>query len=89
MQLLNHRKNGENQYKALKPALFFFVCVFMKQSREIFSNLVVESYIHHQHLPSNADPAGATRVVGVYSTSEPHLDTQIMFKSQRTADLQP
>lgn len=39
-------------------------------------NLVIESHVHHQHLPSDADPAGATGVVGVHATPEPHLQTQ-------------
>lgn len=38
-------------------------------------NLVIESDVNHQHLPSNADPAGATWVVGVHTASEPHLQT--------------
>ena len=43
-------------------------------------NLVIESNIHHHHLPSDADPAGATGVVGVHTTPEPHLETH---KTQR------
>lgn len=38
-------------------------------------NLIVESNIHHQHLPSDADPARAAGVVGVHAASEPHLET--------------
>lgn len=38
-------------------------------------NLIVESNVHHQHLPSDADPARAAGVVGVHATSEPHLKT--------------
>lgn len=39
-------------------------------------HLVIESHIHHHHLSSDTDPAGATGVVGVHATPEPHLDTQ-------------
>lgn len=53
---------------------------------KLSTNLVIEPHVHHQHLPSDADPAGATGVVGVHATPEPHLQTQahILFKSQRT-----
>lgn len=39
-------------------------------------NLVIQSYVHHHHLPSDADPARATGVVGVHATPEPHLDSR-------------
>lgn len=37
-------------------------------------NLIIKSYIHHHHLPSDTDPAGATGIVGVHAAPEPHLD---------------
>lgn len=43
----------------------------------LLPHLVIESNIHHHHLPSNADPARATGVVGVHTTPEPHLDVHI------------
>lgn len=39
-------------------------------------HLVVESYVDHDHLSHHADPAGATRIVGVHAAPEPHLAEQ-------------
>lgn len=37
MQLLNHRKKGEKQYKALKASTLIFLCVFIKKSFQTWS----------------------------------------------------
>lgn len=37
------------------------------------SHLIIESHVDHEHLSHHADPTRATRIVGVYATSEPHL----------------
>lgn len=51
------------------------------------SYLVVESDIHHQHLSSDADPAGATGVVGVHAASEPHLSTRPSVNNSRCSEV--
>ena len=37
------------------------------------SDLVVEAHVDHDHFPHHADPAGATGIVGVHPSPEPHL----------------
>lgn len=37
------------------------------------NHLVIQSYVDHDHFSNHADPAGATGIVGVHTTSEPHL----------------
>lgn len=39
-------------------------------------HLVIESYVDHDHFSHHADPSGATGVVGVHTSSEPHLRSQ-------------
>lgn len=43
--------------------------------------LVIEAYVNHDHFSHHADPAGATRVVGVHAVSEPHLEDQESFNT--------
>lgn len=52
-------------------------------------NLVIESYIHHHHLATDADPARAAGIVGVYATPEPHLDiwTSVTQKKKRLCSM--
>lgn len=52
------------------------VCgVIMKpETKKKSLNLVIKSYIHHHHLPSDGDPARATGIVRVHAAPEPDLD---------------
>lgn len=44
-----------------------------KQGSEPRAHLVVESHVHHSHFSNHLDPAGATGVVRVDASAEPHL----------------
>lgn len=39
----------------------------------VINHLVIQSYVDHDHFSNHADPSGTTGIVGVHTTSEPHL----------------
>lgn len=52
--------------------------------------LIIEAYVHHQHLPTDANPPRAGGVVRVDAASEPNLDTESKVRvGGFTAELRP
>lgn len=45
-------------------------------TEDTLNHLVVLSYVDHDHFSNHADPAGATRVMRIHATPEPHLVKQ-------------
>lgn len=42
----------------------------------VINHLVIEPYVDHDHFSNHADPPRTTGIVGVHTTSEPHLKKQ-------------